>query len=74
VDVIRATSSCQSASSDHGRSLIYEICRHWRNGEPILEAWRLFREQSDVKVDLSGCPMTAALEKKDSGKVTLART
>ncbi|KAJ6961339.1 hypothetical protein NC652_000297 [Populus alba x Populus x berolinensis] len=73
-DVIRATSSSQSASSDHGRLLIYEICQHWRNEEPIPEAWRLFREQSDVKVDLSGCPMTAALEKKDSGKVTLAKT
>ncbi|XP_052307263.1 uncharacterized protein LOC18097267 isoform X6 [Populus trichocarpa] len=74
VDVIRATSSSQSASIDHGRSLIYEICQHLRNGEPLPEAWRIFIEQSDVKVDLSGCPMAAALEKKDSGKVTLART
>ncbi|KAJ4845220.1 hypothetical protein Tsubulata_012395 [Turnera subulata] len=75
VDLIRATSCTQSASIDHGRSLIYEICQHVRNGEPLPEAWRMFIEQSDVKVDLSGCPMAAALsEKKDSGKVTLART
>ncbi|KAJ7009582.1 hypothetical protein NC653_000314 [Populus alba x Populus x berolinensis] len=69
---------------DHGMSLnsliliweshIDQNLTHWRNEEPIPEAWRLFREQSDVKVDLSGCPMTAALEKKDSGKVTLAKT
>lgn len=26
-----------------------------------------------MKVDLSGCPMAAAIEKKESGKVTLAR-
>ncbi|CAK9146773.1 unnamed protein product [Ilex paraguariensis] len=74
VDVIRATSSSQSASIDHGRSLIYEICQYLRNGEPLPEAWRIFIEQSDVKVDLSGCPMAAALKKKDSGEVTLART
>ncbi|KAJ6704737.1 AMINE OXIDASE [Salix purpurea] len=74
VDVIWATSSSQSASIDHGRSLIYEICHHLRNGEPLPEAWRIFIEQSDVKVDLSGCPMTVALEKKDTGKVTLAKT
>ncbi|KDP20198.1 hypothetical protein JCGZ_07918 [Jatropha curcas] len=73
VDVIRATSCSQSASIDHGRSLIYEICQHLRNGEPFPEAWRIFIEQSDVKVDLSGCPMAAMLERKDSGKVTLAR-
>ncbi|KAK6937085.1 Amine oxidase [Dillenia turbinata] len=74
VDVIRATSSSQSASIDHGRSLVYEICQHLRNGEPIPEAWRIFLEQSDVKVDLSGCPVAAALEKKDVQDVTLART
>lgn len=74
VDVIRASSCSQSASIDHGRSLIYEICQHLRNGEPLPESWRIFLEQSDVKVDLSGCPMAAAaLEKKDI-KVTLART
>ncbi|KAA8528119.1 hypothetical protein F0562_035012 [Nyssa sinensis] len=73
VDVIRATSSSQSASIDHGRSLIYEICQHLRNGEPLPESWRIFLEQSDVKVDLSGCPMAAVLEKKDPEKVTLAR-
>lgn len=74
VDVIRATSCSQSASIDHGRSLIYEICQHLRNGEPLPESWRMFLEQSDVKVDLSGCPMAAALEKKDVKTVTLART
>ncbi|KAF8009158.1 hypothetical protein BT93_J0213 [Corymbia citriodora subsp. variegata] len=73
VDVIRATSSSQSASIDHGRSLIYEICQHLRNGDPLPEAWRVFLEQSDVKVDLSGCPMAAALERKDTEKVTLSR-
>lgn len=73
IDVIRATSASQSASIDHGRSLIYEICQHLRNGEPIPEAWRIFIEQSDVKVDLSGCPIAAALDKTDSSKVTLAR-
>ncbi|KAJ7947519.1 AMP-dependent synthetase/ligase [Quillaja saponaria] len=49
VDVIRATSCSQSSSIDHGRSLIYEICQHLRNGEPIPESWRIFLEQSDVK-------------------------
>ncbi|XP_039064794.1 uncharacterized protein LOC120210032 [Hibiscus syriacus] len=73
IDVIRASSSSQSASIDHGRSLIYEICQRLRNKEPLPEAWRIFLEQSDVKVDLSGCPMAAALEKKDTGKVTLER-
>ncbi|XVF04642.1 hypothetical protein REPUB_Repub05bG0102300 [Reevesia pubescens] len=73
VDVIRASTSSQSASIDHGRSLIYEICQRLRNKEPLPEAWRIFLEQSDVKVDLSGCPMAAALEKKDTGKVTLER-
>ncbi|KAK2992137.1 hypothetical protein RJ640_026769 [Escallonia rubra] len=74
VDVIRATSSSQSASIDHGRSLIYEICQHLRNEQPLPEAWRMFIEQSDVKVDLSGCPMAAPLEKRGSGEVTLVRT
>lgn len=74
VDVIRATSSSQSASIDHGRSLIYEICQHIRNKEPLPEAWRMFLEQSDVKVDLSGCPMAAPLEKNDVHNVTLSRT
>nr|XP_011461912.1 PREDICTED: uncharacterized protein LOC105350727 [Fragaria vesca subsp. vesca] len=74
VDVIRASSCSQSASIDHGRSLIYEICQHLRNGEPLPEAWKMFVEQSDVKVDLSGCPMAAALQKKDSHTVTLERT
>ncbi|KAI3748293.1 hypothetical protein L6452_11277 [Arctium lappa] len=76
VDVIRATSASQSASIDHGRSLIYEICQHLRNGQPLPEAWRNFIEQSDVKVDLSGCPMaaTASMESENSNKVTLART
>lgn len=75
VDVIRASSCSQSASIDHGRSLIYEICQCLRNGEPLPEAWKIFLEQSDVKVDLSGCPMAAALaNKKDEKPVTLART
>ncbi|KAI7736757.1 hypothetical protein M8C21_012632 [Ambrosia artemisiifolia] len=76
VDVIRATSASQSASIDHGRSLIYEICQHLRNGQPLPEAWRSFIEQSDVKVDLSGCPMAAAsaTEDKKSTEVTLTRT
>ncbi|CAI0450227.1 unnamed protein product [Linum tenue] len=79
VDVIRATSSSQSASIDHGRSLIYEICQHLRNKEPLPEAWRIFIEQSDVKVDLSGCPMAAApitkmMKRASTEKVTLART
>ncbi|WCJ36960.1 Long-chain-fatty-acid--AMP ligase FadD28 [Euphorbia peplus] len=77
VDVITATSSSQSASIDHGRSLIYEICQHLRNGEPLPESWRIFIEQSDVKVDLSGCPMAAAttLENKEpKNSITLSRT
>ncbi|KAM1805985.1 hypothetical protein ACFX11_029181 [Malus domestica] len=74
VDVIRASSCSQSASIDHGRSLIYEICQHLRNGAPLPEAWKIFIEQSDVKVDLSGCPMAAALMKKDAQNVTLERT
>ncbi|XAR62390.1 hypothetical protein NMG60_11017126 [Bertholletia excelsa] len=74
VDVIRANSASQSASLDHGRSLIYEICQHLRNGEPLPHSWRIFLEQSDVKLDLSGCPMAATLANKDLGRVTLART
>ncbi|KAK1621123.1 hypothetical protein QYE76_026640 [Lolium multiflorum] len=35
VDVIPATSCKQSASIDHGRSLVYEICQRLRNGEPL---------------------------------------
>ncbi|PQQ20965.1 hypothetical protein Pyn_17072 [Prunus yedoensis var. nudiflora] len=42
VGVIRASSCSQSASIDHGRSLIYEICQHLRNGEPLPEAWKIF--------------------------------
>ncbi|KAM0942933.1 putative AMP-dependent synthetase/ligase, amine oxidase, phosphopantetheine binding ACP [Dioscorea sansibarensis] len=72
VDVIRATSSSQSASLDHGRSLIYEICQYLRNGHPLPGSWRSFIEQSDAKVDLSGCPMAAPVAVKNGG-VTLAR-
>ncbi|KAJ0965094.1 hypothetical protein J5N97_026232 [Dioscorea zingiberensis] len=72
VDVIRATSSSQSASIDHGRSLIYEICQHLRNGHPLPGSWRNFIEQSDAKVDLSSCPMAAPVATKNGG-VTLAR-
>ncbi|KAL2486015.1 4-coumarate--CoA ligase [Abeliophyllum distichum] len=74
VDVIRATSASQSASIDHGRSLIYEICQHLRNNEPLPQAWRAFIEQSDVKVDLSSCPVAAMLQRGNSSEVTLART
>ncbi|CAI9106622.1 OLC1v1005818C1 [Oldenlandia corymbosa var. corymbosa] len=75
IDVIRATSATESASIDHGRSLIYGICQHLRNEEPLPEAWRMFIEQSDVKVDLSGCPIAASLEKNEPNKeVTLERT
>lgn len=73
VDVIPASSSSQSASIDHGRSLIYEICQHLRNQDPLPEAWRIFIEQSDTKVDLSGCPMAAATEKKGQETVILTR-
>ncbi|GFZ12991.1 hypothetical protein Acr_23g0013760 [Actinidia rufa] len=73
IDVIWATSASQSASIDHGRSLIYEICQNLRNGDPLPESWRIFL-QSDVKVNLSGCPMASALEKNETRKVTLART
>ncbi|KAL8122202.1 hypothetical protein AgCh_018810 [Apium graveolens] len=73
IDIVQATSSSQSASIDHGRSLIYEICQHLRNKQPLPESWRIFLQHSDVKVDLSGCPMAAAVEKKESGKVTLER-
>ncbi|GFZ20652.1 hypothetical protein Acr_28g0013570 [Actinidia rufa] len=73
VDVIRATSCNQSASMDHGRSIIYEICQHLRNNKPLPEAWRVFLDQSDVKIDLSGCPMAASLQKKEDKKITLAR-
>lgn len=75
VDVIRANSASQSASIDHGRSLIYEICQHLRNGEPIPEAWKIFIEQSDVKVDLTGCPVAATLlqDRTESSKVTLSK-
>ncbi|PIA53414.1 hypothetical protein AQUCO_00900173v1 [Aquilegia coerulea] len=77
IDIIRATSCSESASIDHGRSLVYEICQHLRNGKPLPEAWRVFIEQSDVKVNLSGCPMAAAVastNKDTGGKLTLERT
>lgn len=78
IDVVKATSASQSASIDHGRSLIYEICQHLRNGEPLPEAWKNFIEQSDVKVDLSGCPIaSAALQMKQETshqEVALSRT
>ncbi|KAK3015481.1 hypothetical protein RJ639_005786 [Escallonia herrerae] len=73
VDVIRATSCSQSASMDHGRLVVYSICQHLRNRKPLPEAWRIFLDQSDVKVDLSGCPMAAVLERRDVKNVTLAR-
>uniref|UniRef100_A0A7N0UGY7 Carrier domain-containing protein n=1 Tax=Kalanchoe fedtschenkoi TaxID=63787 RepID=A0A7N0UGY7_KALFE len=74
VDIIRASSSTESASLDHGRSLVYAICQHLRNQTPLPEAWRAFLDQSDVKVDLRGCPMAAAASKNNvTSKVTLAR-
>ncbi|GAA0160207.1 hypothetical protein LIER_16812 [Lithospermum erythrorhizon] len=76
VDIIPATSASQSASIDHGRSLVYEICQYLRNGKPLPEAWRMFIEQSDVKVDLSGCPIASisSMRKADNSEVTLATT
>lgn len=74
LDVINATSSYQGASVDHGRSLIYEICQHLRNEEPLPQAWRTIIDQSDVKVDLYSCPMAAPLPKKETQKVTLTVT
>ncbi|KAK7272024.1 hypothetical protein RJT34_28363 [Clitoria ternatea] len=79
LDVIPATSYTQSASIDHGRSLIYEICQHVRNRQPLPESWRNLVEQSNVKVDLSCCPVAAAaaaLPKKETkkAKLTLTRT
>lgn len=41
---------------------------------PFPVAWRIFIEQSDVKVDLSGCPMAATLAQDKEQKVTLERT
>ncbi|CAI9290165.1 unnamed protein product [Lactuca saligna] len=73
VDVIRATSCSQSASMDHGRSVVYSICQHLRNNKPLPEAWRNFLDQSDVKVDLTGCPMGNMMVKKEVEKVTLTR-
>lgn len=77
LDVIAATSNSQSASIDHGRSLIYEICQHVRNGQPLPESWRNLIEQSNVKVNLSCCPVavaTTSLPKKEPQKVTLTLT
>ncbi|KAK9072573.1 hypothetical protein SSX86_009008 [Deinandra increscens subsp. villosa] len=73
IDVIRATSCSQSASMDHGRSVVYSICQHLRNNKPLPESWRNFLQHSDVKVDLTGCPMATRIEKNDTQKVTLAR-
>ncbi|KAF8653877.1 hypothetical protein HU200_062011 [Digitaria exilis] len=80
MDVITATSCTQSASIDHGRSLVYEICQRLRNGEPLPASWRAFLEQSDTKIDLSGCPVMAATRSSSNVRhvttkhVTLART
>jgi acetyltransferase-like isoleucine patch superfamily enzyme len=80
VEVIPATSCKQSASIDHGRSLVYEICQRLRNGEPLPASWAAFLEQSDTKINLSGCPVaTVAQARSNTGdasatKVTLART
>ncbi|AES67729.2 AMP-binding enzyme [Medicago truncatula] len=83
LDTITATSSTQSASIDHGRSLIYEICQHVRNRQPLPEAWRNLVQQSNVKVDLSCCPIASSaplpekeplLKKKATPALTLTRT
>ncbi|KAL5082599.1 hypothetical protein RYX36_011020 [Vicia faba] len=84
LDVISATSNTQSASIDHGRSLIYEICQHVRNRQPLQEAWRNLVQQSNVKVDLSCCPIASSppplpekeplLKNKTPQKLTLTRT
>ncbi|KAK7402222.1 hypothetical protein VNO78_14311 [Psophocarpus tetragonolobus] len=73
LDVIPATSNTQSASIDHGRSLIYEICQHVRNRHPLPDSWRNLVEQSNIKVDLSCCPVAASLPKKVA-TLTLTRT
>ncbi|XP_057805159.1 uncharacterized protein LOC131020399 [Salvia miltiorrhiza] len=74
VDVIRASSCNESASMDHGRSVVYAICQHLRKKKPFPEAWRAFLNQSDVKVDLSGCPMAASAAGEEFVKeVTLER-
>ncbi|XP_073062298.1 uncharacterized protein [Primulina eburnea] len=73
VDVIHASSCNQSASMDHGRSVVYAICQHLRKKKPLPEAWKIFLNPSDVKVDLTGCPMAASLQKKVAKEVTLAR-
>nr|XP_043613734.1 linolenate 9R-lipoxygenase-like [Erigeron canadensis] len=73
VDVIRATSCSQSASLDHGRSIVYSICQHLRNNKPLPESWRKFLDQSDVKVNFTGCPMAKVMEKEDNQKLTLTR-
>lgn len=64
------SSGTESASMDHGRSLVYAICQRLRKKQAIPEAWRAFLNESDVKVDLSGCPMAGALTGKE---VTLER-
>lgn len=77
LDLIHATSSSQSASIDHGRSLVYEISQKLRNKEPLPEALKNFIEQSDVKIDLSNCPMAAAAapaQKSELQEVSLTRT
>lgn len=74
MDVIRATLSSHSALLDHGCSLIYEIFQHLWNRKPLPEAWRVFLEQSNVKLNLSGCPMAASFKGKDDKKLTLTRT
>ncbi|MQM06028.1 hypothetical protein Taro_038849 [Colocasia esculenta] len=76
VDVIRATSCSQSASIDHGRSLVYEICQRLRNGLSLPVALRSFLEQSDARLDLSTCPVAATAPDKDlvGGKLSLARS
>ncbi|XP_057823986.2 uncharacterized protein LOC131036178 [Cryptomeria japonica] len=56
LDVIPASSSRDSASIDHGRSLVYDICQRLRTGLPLHPAWKTLLQQSDVGFDLSTCP------------------
>ncbi|KAL4198207.1 hypothetical protein AMTRI_Chr03g44740 [Amborella trichopoda] len=74
LDVVPARSCTESASIDHGRSLVYEICQRLRNAEPLPESWRGFLEQSGAKVDLSGCPMAGTASYPVAGKPAVART
>ncbi|XP_057823992.2 uncharacterized protein LOC131036185 [Cryptomeria japonica] len=59
LDVVPASSSRDSASIDHGRSLVYDICQCLRAGLPLHPAWKKLLEQSDVDLDLNVCPFAS---------------